>query len=252
MKHSAAVIGISANCGASANAAWTASTCQGHGAHELGLVPAADHQLLAGRAEQATRPADADGRILVTLGVHDEDAGRADHDVVDVRATPRDAAVVQGDDDVTELGHLLAETTLAGGTGRPGPRRLRVVGDREDQPADPRMRRADGGLALIVPAVELRLRGAARLPEIDRRRRCLDHRHGLIENRRCGRVRALQAQDGAGRPIPRGAFARGELGAAPALIRPAERHDLHRGCRSRVVSGHESLPKPAPAVVSST
>lgn len=61
---------------------------------EFGAVASTDDECLSARAEEpALNPQPRSA--LVALGVDDEHAGRADCDVVEVRATARDASVME-------------------------------------------------------------------------------------------------------------------------------------------------------------
>ena len=97
------------------------------------------------------------GAALVALRVDDVHATGADGDVVDVRPGPGDAAVVQQADPLLrQAGQPHPEHLFAAGAASPGGRALRLVGEREDQSAEPGVRLPDASLSLRRPAFVLR------------------------------------------------------------------------------------------------
>jgi hypothetical protein len=170
--------------------------------------------------------------------------------VVDVRPAPGNAAVVQRDDGVTEFRHGGAEPPFASSPGRPRPSRLRIVGERKDQATDPRVRRANRCLPVVVPAGELRLGGGAGLSEVDgawlrwgNELRFSRHRGDIASG-------ARQAQDRAGCAVPRRALTGVDVNAATTPVRATQSHDLELERRAVGSAGMSSPERPAPAVVS--
>ena len=105
----------------------------------------------------------------VLLRIDDVDAARGHGDVVDVGPRSWDATVVQEPEVVGgESVEPLSQSFLAEGAGLPGGRRLRVVAEAEDQPADLGVLRADPLFALVMAPFVLAPGGAARGAEVDR------------------------------------------------------------------------------------
>lgn len=129
-----------------------------HSLDHLGAVSSTDTQSLD------TRPDDAAFHPLrgtlahIPLRVDHPDAGRADHDVVDIRASASDAAVMQGLEGVGQVLQTARQELFSDGAAFPSLRALRVIGEREDQPAELRM----VGTDLLFPVVSAALVFASR------------------------------------------------------------------------------------------
>ena len=129
---------------------------------QRGRVPAADEQPFASGREEATidpqrwTPAD------VPLGVDDEHAGPAHHQVVDVRAGARDTAVVKHPHgrrrDPVQAG---TQGLLPDGAALPRAGALGIVTQGQDQPAQTWMCLTDRLLALGLSLIEHATSGGA-------------------------------------------------------------------------------------------
>ena len=108
----------------------------GNTVDQCGAVPAPDQQLLHPGPEHAAL--DLELRATpVALGVDHEDAARADHKVVDVRASSGNATVME--DDHRRAGQFVEPSSqffLAHGAGRPRPGAWRVVAERQDETSE--------------------------------------------------------------------------------------------------------------------
>ena len=122
-----------------------------HRLHELRAVASADAERFTTRSDDATFDAQRGALAYVAFRVNYPHTGRADHEVVDVRASASDAAVVQHPEGVGQVGQALCHSLFASGTAFPCLRALRVIGEREDQPTELRMIGADS-LLPVVPA----------------------------------------------------------------------------------------------------
>jgi hypothetical protein len=87
---------------------------------------------------------------------------------VDVRAREGDAAVVQYPEGVGQFVESLRHELFADRTAVPRSGALRVVGKREDQPAELRVALADALFPVALAALELAARGCASGPGLRR------------------------------------------------------------------------------------
>jgi hypothetical protein len=109
---------------------------------------------------------------LVALRVDDPHARRGDGDVVDVRATAGNAAVVQDDDTVVEvLGEQLRNVFLAAGARGPDLLVRRVVAERQHQTTEAWVLFAHALLAVHAPPLVLATRARAGDAEVQLGRR---------------------------------------------------------------------------------
>ena len=122
-----------------------------HTIEQLGAVAGADHQHLgAGPQEPAVYPqVRPPGESFRVDDVH---TAGGDGEMVDVGPGAGDPPIVQQPHTFAgELVQALGESLLADGAALPGPGALRLVGQRQDQPADTGVRGADGGFPLRLP-----------------------------------------------------------------------------------------------------
>lgn len=158
MKQRTGVTGGRGSTPAAVSAVVTVSTCPAERRGHARAVAPADIEPGVGAQEPTAIP-DLD-LALVLLGVDHEHAGRGNQDVVDVAADPSHTAVMQNEESLDALegfGQLL----LAPGAGRPSPRRLRIVGQRQDGTTEASEPSANPRLSVVLPALVLPTRRRA-------------------------------------------------------------------------------------------
>ena len=192
-----------------------------HPVDELRAISGADQQSLHTRAEQPALDAQT-WTALVLLGVDHVDACRGHDKVVDVCAAPRQSPVMEHAERVRrQLIQTSAESFFADRAPIPGPGRLWLVTEREDEPADLGVLGSDALFAGGSPAFELTARGAARCALIV----------GLHVRHRIFQLSVCNTADGLARPLVDGLSFRGQVDAAnpagagipqahPLLVRP--------------------------------
>lgn len=142
-----------------------------HAVDQLGAISATNQELLNPRADQTALDHQT-WTSLVTLRVDDEDSAGCDGEVVDIRGASGDLAIMEDAERVaSKLIEASAEALLAERASVPGLGRLRVVGQREDEPSEPAVLAAEAVLSACVTTLELAPGGGAWHPRVDLPRR---------------------------------------------------------------------------------